>query len=142
MFLFKNLKSILGRCTFNTFSYLFELFSKFSKWQVFKLFISLFISYNTITNCMLIIYELNNFDHVLQTMFSDRNRSHDNHADSLAYYHLDYQRSCVRFKKWVIQSNIVFKFKQKFLPQKLKENQKKKKKIPLTSFPIKMVSTI
>ena len=48
----------------------------------------LFINYNTITNYILIIYELSNFVHVLgvmsQTRVSGGNRTHDPHANSLA----------------------------------------------------------
>ena len=50
---------------------------------------------NTITNYILIIYELSNFDHVLgvvsQTRVSDGNRTHDPHTNRLAHYPLDYQ---------------------------------------------------
>ena len=57
--------------------------------------IYLFINYNTITNYILIIYELSNFDHLLgvesQTRVSGRNQTHDPHANSLAHYPLDYQ---------------------------------------------------
>ena len=45
--------------------------------------------------CILIIYELNNFDHALgvmsQTRVSGGNRTHDPHAYSLAHYPQDYQ---------------------------------------------------
>ena len=62
--------------------------------RVFKVFIYLLI-YNTITNYILIIYELSNFDHLLgvvsQTRVSGGNRTHDPHANSLAHYTLDYQ---------------------------------------------------
>ena len=55
----------------------------------------LFINYNTITNYILIIYELSNFDHLLgvvsQTRDSGGNRTHDPHANSLAHYPLNYQ---------------------------------------------------
>ena len=55
----------------------------------------LFINYNTFTNYILIVYELNYFDHVLdvasQTRVTGGNRNHDPHAKSLAYYPLDYQ---------------------------------------------------
>ena len=54
-----------------------------------NLFIYLHINYNTITNCVLIIYELSNFDHVLgvvsQTRVSSGNRTHDPNANGLAY---------------------------------------------------------
>ena len=54
------------------------------------LFNNLFIYYNTITNYILIIYELSNFDHVLgvvsQTRVSGGNRIHDPYANSLAHY--------------------------------------------------------
>ena len=46
-------------------------------------FIYLFINYNTITNYILIIYELSNF--------SGGNRIHDPHTNSPAHYPLDYQ---------------------------------------------------
>ena len=56
--------------------------------------IYLFINYNTITNYILIIYELSNFDHVLcvvsQTRISGGNRTHHPHANGLARYPLDY----------------------------------------------------
>ena len=62
--------------------------------RVFKVFIYLLI-YNTITNYILIIYELSNFDLELgvksQTRVSGGNRTHDPHANSLAHYPLDYQ---------------------------------------------------
>ena len=55
----------------------------------------LFINYNTITNYILTICELSNFDHMLgvvsQTRVSGENRTHDPHANSLANYPLDYQ---------------------------------------------------
>ena len=58
-------------------------------------FIYLFIYYNTITNIILIRYELSNFDHVLCVMSQTRvfggNRTHDPHVNSLAHYPLDYQ---------------------------------------------------
>ena len=48
----------------------------------------LFINYNTITNYILIIFELSNFNHMLgvvsQTRVSGGNRTHDPHANSLA----------------------------------------------------------
>ena len=57
-------------------------------------FIYLLIT-NTITNYILIIYKLSNFDHVLgvvpQTRVSGGNRTHDPHGNSLAHYPLDYQ---------------------------------------------------
>ena len=53
----------------------------------------LFNNYNTITNYIVIIYELNNFNHVFgvvsQTRVSGGNRIHDPHANSLAQYPLD-----------------------------------------------------
>ena len=53
------------------------------------------IYYNTITNYILIIHELSNFNQVLsvvsQTRASGANRTHDSHANSLAHYTLDYQ---------------------------------------------------
>ena len=55
----------------------------------------LFINYNTITNYILIIYELNKFYHLLgvvsQTRVSGGNRTHDPYTNSLAHYPLDYQ---------------------------------------------------
>ena len=55
----------------------------------------LFINYNTITNYILITYELSNFDHVfgevLQTRVFGGNRTPDPHPNSLAQYPLDYQ---------------------------------------------------
>ena len=57
--------------------------------------IYLFIYYNIITNYILIIYELSNFDYLLgvmsQTRISGGNRTHDPLANSLAHYPLDYQ---------------------------------------------------
>ena len=68
------------------------------KFKIFKRywnFIYLFINYNTITNYILIIYELNNFDYVLgvvsQTRVSVGNRTHDPHTNCLAQYPLYYQ---------------------------------------------------
>ena len=59
------------------------------------LFFILFINYNTITNYILIIYELSNFDHLLgvvsQTRVSSGNRTHDSHTNSLSHYQLDCQ---------------------------------------------------
>ena len=50
-----------------------------------------------VTNYILFIYVLSNFNHVLgvvsQTRVSDENRSNDPHANSLAYYPLDYKRT-------------------------------------------------
>ena len=52
-------------------------------------------THNTITNYILIIYELRNFDHLLgivsQTRVCGGNRTHDPHTKSLAHYPLDYQ---------------------------------------------------
>ena len=46
------------------------------------------------------MYELSNFDHVLdvvpQTRVSDGNRTHDLHANCLAHYPLDYKGTIVR----------------------------------------------
>ena len=60
-----------------------------------SIYFYLFINYKTITNYILISYELSNFDHVLgvvsQTRVSGGNRTHDLHANSLAYYPLYYQ---------------------------------------------------
>ena len=60
---------------------------------MFTFIFYLFINYNTITNYILITYELSNFDHVLgvvsQTIISAGNRAHDSHANSLAHYLLD-----------------------------------------------------
>ena len=62
---------------------------------------SLFINYNTITNYIIILYEMSNFDHVIgvvsQTRVSRGNRTHDFRAISLAHYPLDYQ--CTHFKE-------------------------------------------
>ena len=59
------------------------------------MYLFLFINYNTITNYILIIYELSNFDHlfgvVSQTRDSGGNWIHDPNANSLAHYPLDYQ---------------------------------------------------
>ena len=50
---------------------------------------------NTITNYILILYELSNFNNVLgvvsQTRVSYGNRTQDPHANGLAHYPLDYQ---------------------------------------------------
>ena len=63
------------------------------------LLIYLFINYNTITNYILIIYQLCNFDRVLDTVsqirVSDGNRTHDPHANNLALYPLDYQGTLI-----------------------------------------------
>ena len=70
-------------------------------------FFYLFIYYNTITNYILIIYELTNFDHALgvvsQTRISGGNRTHD-HSNSLAHYSLDYQGNhfVVNFKVFFV----------------------------------------
>ena len=57
--------------------------------------IYLFTKYNKITNYILIIYELSNFDHLLgvvsQTRVSGGIRTHNPHANSLVHYPLDYQ---------------------------------------------------
>ena len=78
---------------------------------IFKQIIDLFIYYNTITNYILIIYELSKFDLVLGVVSQIRvfggNRTHDLHANSLAHYPLDYQgthhfRLCVAvFHQWL-----------------------------------------
>ena len=66
-----------------------------SNWADFGTVISvhLFINYSTITNYILIMYELSNFDHVLglvsQIRVSGGNRIHDHHANSLVHYPLD-----------------------------------------------------
>ena len=81
------------------------------------LFIYLFINYNTITNYILTIYELSNLDHTLgvvsQTRVSGVNRTHDPHANILAYYPLDYQgtrdQSCSEFKKGTLTLHIVIR---------------------------------
>ena len=63
--------------------------------QYIFFFIFLFINYNTITNYILIIYELSNLDHlfgvVSQIRVSGGNRTHDLHANSLAHYPPNYQ---------------------------------------------------
>ena len=50
--------------------------------------LNIFFNYNTITNYILIIYELSNLDHTLgvvsQIRVSGRNQTHDRHANSLA----------------------------------------------------------
>ena len=55
----------------------------------------LFTNYNTITNYILIIYELSNLDHVLvvvsEIRVSGGNRTHVHHANNQAHYPLDYQ---------------------------------------------------
>ena len=60
-----------------------------------RIYQMLVINYNTITNDILSIYELNNLDHMLgvvsQTRVSGGNRTHDPYANSLAHYPLDYQ---------------------------------------------------
>ena len=57
--------------------------------------IYLFINYNIITNYIIIIYKLSNFDHVLgvvsQTRVYGGNRTHDPHANSLSHHPLDYE---------------------------------------------------
>ena len=59
-------------------------------------------NYNTITNSILIIYKLSNFDLELglksQTRASAENRIHHPHANSLAYYSLDYQGTQTRIE--------------------------------------------
>ena len=56
----------------------------------------LFISYNTIINYILIIYELSNCDHVVgivsQNRVSDGSRTQDFHTNSLALYPIDYSK--------------------------------------------------
>ena len=53
------------------------------------------IYYNTLTNYILIIYQLSNFHNVLgvvsQTRVSGGNRTNDSHANSRVHYSLDYQ---------------------------------------------------
>ena len=57
--------------------------------------IYIYVSYNTIANYFLIVYELSNLDHLLgvvsQTKVSGGNRIHYHHANSLAHYPIDYQ---------------------------------------------------
>ena len=64
-------------------------------WLLLSRLFYLFINYNTITNYILIIYELSNIDHLLgvvsQTRVSGGNRTHGPHTNSLAHYPLDYQ---------------------------------------------------
>ena len=78
----------------STITQVFPTFSKIHPNKTFY-FIYLFINYNTITNYILIIYELSNLDHTLgivsQTRVSGGNQTHDPHAYSLAHYPLDYQ---------------------------------------------------
>ena len=51
--------------------------------------INIFIYYNIITNYILSIYELGNFDHVLdvmpQTSVPGEDRSHDTHTNNVAH---------------------------------------------------------
>ena len=65
------------------------------------LIIYLCINYNTITNYILIIYELRNLGHTLgvvsQTRVSGGNRIHDPHVNSLEHYSLDYQGTRVLY---------------------------------------------
>ena len=64
----------------------------------FNYFFYLFINYNTITNNILIIYELSNFDHVLGVVLQGRepdNRTHDPRVNSPAHYNLDYQGTLI-----------------------------------------------
>ena len=55
----------------------------------------LFINYNTITNYIVIIYELSNFDYVLsivsQTRVSGGNRTYGPNVDNPPHYSLDYE---------------------------------------------------
>ena len=55
---------------------------------------NLFINYNTITNYILIIYELSNFDHVLGVVL--QTRVSRTHAHSLEHYSLDYQGTQIK----------------------------------------------
>ena len=72
-----------------------ELFSFVYIFKIRKclIFIYLFINYNTITNYVRIIYELNNFDYVIGVMSQARvsggNRTHDPQVNSLTHYLLD-----------------------------------------------------
>ena len=54
--------------------------------------IYLFINDNTITNNIIIMYELSNFDHVLgvvsQTRVSGGNRTHDSHDNGTVFFFL------------------------------------------------------
>ena len=65
--------------------------------------IYLFINYNTITNYILIIYELSNLDHVLsvvsQTRLSGKNRIHIPPANSPAHYPLGYQGTLLSYQR-------------------------------------------
>ena len=58
-------------------------------------YLSFFNFYNTITNCILIIYVMSNSDRVLGVMLQIRafggNRTHNPYANSLAHYPLDCQ---------------------------------------------------
>ena len=70
--------------------------TKYTIWPMFAdSWVNLFINYNTITNYILILYDLSNLDHVLgvvpQTRVSGGNRTHDPQANSLAHYPPDYQ---------------------------------------------------
>ena len=69
--------------------------SKFNLKVFLQLILYLFINYNTIKNYILIIYELNNFNHVLgvvsQAKVPGGSRTYDYHANSLAHYPLDYK---------------------------------------------------
>ena len=61
------------------------------------IFFILVINYNAITNYILSIHELSNFDHVLgvvlQARVSGRNRTYDPHFNSVAHYSLGYQNT-------------------------------------------------
>ena len=56
------------------------------------IYLFLFINNNTITNYILIIYELSNFEHLLgavsQTRVFGLNRTHDLHSNSIAHHQL------------------------------------------------------
>ena len=77
------------------YHYINEVLAKqlFIYWQLF--FFIYLLQYNYKTNYILIIYELNNFDHMLGVVSAARvssgNRSHDPHSNSLAHYPLGYQ---------------------------------------------------
>ena len=51
-------------------------------------------NYNTITNFILIIYDLSNLDHVLAVVLQARvsgwNRTHDPHANSLVHFKFNF----------------------------------------------------
>ena len=77
------------------YSTFFENFRKPTHFIRSGLYFYLFNNYNTITNYILILYELSIFDQVLgvmsQTRVSGENSTHDPHVNSLAHYPLYYQ---------------------------------------------------